>query len=140
MAGAISITASAFSPSALATINYGIAGATITQGQPLYIDTANSNVLKLADSNTGGLIAATVCGLATQSVSAGQRVGYVVQDPNLTIGSTQLAGNDLWLFTTAGTMTVTASDVASGSYAIHLGNYTTTTTVNLLITIGGLYA
>lgn len=139
MAGAISITASGFFPSAQAQIAYGIAGAAITQGQALYIDTANSNVLKLADSNLSPL-GATVCGLACQSVAAGQRVGFVYQDPNLALGSTQLSGADVWLFSAAGNLTVTAADVSSGCYSVHVATYISTTNVNLNITIGGLVA
>lgn len=135
---AISIVAASVLPvlSSNPIINTGIAGATITQNQPLYLD-ATTNTLKLADANDA--TAYQVVGLSLNAASAGQQVSFL-RSGIITMGSVQLAGNDIWLYTTAGTMTVTASDVASGSYAVHIGNYLTTTTALININIGGLYA
>lgn len=135
---AISITASAVAPvtSSNPVINTGIAGATITQGQPLYLD-STTNTLKLADANDA--TAYQAIGVSLNAASAGQQVSFQ-KSGIITIGSTQLAGNDLWLYSTAGTMTVTAGDLVSGFYNVHLGTYLTTTTVLLNITIGGLLA
>lgn len=136
---AISITASAVLPSANAIIKSGIAGATITQGQALYSDSTDSYKLKL--TTTATLAAATCVGLALNAASSGQKVDYVVSDPALVIGSTQLSGDDVWLFdATPGALTITQADLESGDYKVHLGTYTSTTTVNLNITIGGLIA
>lgn len=136
---AISITASAVVPSSNAIIKSGTAGATITQGQALYIDSTDSNKLKLCTTAT--LAQATCVGLAVNAASSGQKVDYVTQDPSLTIGSTQLSGDDIWLFdTTPGALTITAADLESGDYKVHIGTYISTTAVNLNITIGGLIA
>jgi len=136
---AISITASAVLPSASAIINSGIAGAAITQGQAVYIDTANSNLIKLADTTSA--LKATVAGIAINAASTGQKIDYVVKDPNFTLGSTQLSGDDVWLFdTTPGALTITAADLESGDYKVHIGTYTSTTTINLNVTQGGLIA
>lgn len=134
---AISITAASVLPvtSSNPTILTGVAGATITQNQPLYIDA--SGTLQLADSNDASKY--QVVGLSLNSALSGQQVSYLTRG-TITMGSTQLAGDDIWLFTTAGTMTVTKSDVASGSYNVHIGTYLTTTTALINITIGGLVA
>lgn len=135
---AISITASAVLPVTTSNPNVisGIAGAAITQGQPIYLDSA-TNTLKLADANDAA--AYQVVGVSINAASSGQKVSYQ-SSGIITIGSTQLAGNDLWLFSTAGTMTVTPADLVSGFYNVHIGTYLTTTTVLLNITIGGLIA
>lgn len=136
---AISITASAVIPSVNAIIKSGIAGATITQGQALYIDSTDSYKLKL--TTTATLAAATCVGLAVNAASSGQKVDYVVSDPALAIGSTQLSGDDVWLFdTTPGALTITKADLESGDYVVHLGTYVSTTAINLNITIGGVIA
>ena len=72
----ITITPGLVIPSSTATISQGVAGATITAGQVLYIDTANSNVLKLADTDASSL-ASTVAGIALCGASSGQIVRYV---------------------------------------------------------------
>lgn len=135
---AISITASAVAPvmTSNPVINFGTAGATITQNQPLYLD-ATTNTLKLADGNDAA--AYQVVGVSLNAASSGQIVSFM-RSGILTMGSTQLAGNDLWLYSTAGTMTVTAADLVSGFYNVHLGTYLTTTTALINITIGGLIA
>lgn len=136
---AISITASGVLPSAAATIQQGIAGAAITQGQTLYVDTANSNVLKLGDSDASALTA-TIAGIAITAASTGQKVLYVTKDPAFTLGATILSGDDLWASPTAGGITKTQADLVATNYKVHLGVMTSTTTANINITQGGLIA
>ncbi len=140
---AISITATAVSPSSQAVIRTGIAGtgATITQGMPLYIDANDATYpysLKLADSDGSG--SQIVAGISLNAASPGQRVDYAVSDPSFTIGSTNLAGDDVWLFDTAGQMTITKADLEAGDYVVHIGTYISTTKINLNITQGGVIA
>lgn len=136
---AIAIVAASVIPSVNAIIKRGIAGATITQGQPVYLDAADSYKVKLADSD-GSQAISTVVGISTTSASAGQYVEYCESDPSFTPGSTQLAGDDVWLFDAAGGLTITKADLEAGDYVVHLGTYLTTTTMNLKITIGGVIA
>lgn len=136
----IVVTPSAVIPSSNAIIRTGIAGATITQGQTLYIDTANNYVLKLADSDGASALVATVAGIANNAASAGQRVDYTVSDPSFTIGATVLAGDDIWLSDTPGGITKTRAELEAADIVVHLGVMLTTTTMNLNITIGGIIA
>ena len=48
---AISITAANVLKSSTGQVSVGTAGATITAGQSVYIDTSDSNKIKLADAN-----------------------------------------------------------------------------------------
>ncbi len=136
---AVSVTASLVLPSANANILSGTAGATITQGQALYVSSVTSGNLLL--TTTASAAAANCVGIAVNAASSGQKVDYVTKDPNFTPGFTDLSGDDVWLFdTTAGALTVTKADLEAGDYVTHLGVMTSTTTMNLNITTGGLIA
>lgn len=115
----------------------GTAGATITQGQALYIDTANSNVLKLADSN-GTTPANSCAGIALTAGSSGQPVVYVAADTALAIGATLTSGAAIYLSDTPGGITATYADIASGSTVIVLGVANTNGSLNLNPVTGGV--
>ena len=137
---AISITASSVLKSATGQLQNGVAGTTITAGQALYIDTSDSNKLKLADAN-GTAPANTFAGLALNSASAGQPVSYCPSDAGgFTFGGTVLAGDTIWLHTTPGAITKTFADLTSGCTAIALGVATSTTAFNLNPVVGGVIA
>lgn len=85
---AFSITAANVLPSSSATIFTGTAGATITQGQPLYLD-STSNTYKLANALTNSPLA----GVALVGASNGQTMTLCSRDPNFAPGYTLAAGN-----------------------------------------------
>ena len=87
---ALAITAANVLASATALRSSGIAGATITAGQPLYADPTDSSKLKPADSDAS-VATATVVGIALNNASAGQPVNYVTQDPDFTTGAAGMA-------------------------------------------------
>ena len=132
---AISITASGFIPSTYARIREGVAGATITQGQTLYLDSA-TNTLKLCDADAS-LAASTCVGIACQSVASGQRLEYVYEDPQCVLGATLVIGDTLWTSATAGGITKTAADNGTGKYTCVLGTAISTTAFNLVIANAG---
>lgn len=79
---AYTITAAEVTAGTGATVLYGIAGAAITAGQSLYLD-STTNTLKLAQADGTAAEAACV-GVAINSSAAGQPCGYVAQgDVNL---------------------------------------------------------
>lgn len=122
----LTLTASAVIPGSNAIIQTGVAGATIAAGDVLYKDTSDSNKLKLADANDASAIVRAVAGIAVNSASAGQRVSYVTEDDNLTLGTTLFAiGDTLILSATAGKI-APDSDCASGMYKTILGIAVTT--------------
>ena len=133
---AISITAGSFIPSSSAQKTKGVAGATVTAGQALYIDTANSNVLKLCDADASSL-ASTCCGIAMHGASSGQDLWYVTSDPVCAIGATLVIGDTLWTSATAGGITKTFADNVTGCYVTCLGVAVSTTAFNLNITRAG---
>ncbi len=72
---AISVTAASVAPGTDCSIVNGTAGATITAGMPLYVDTANSNVLKPCDADASDL-ASTVAGISLHAALTGQPIAY----------------------------------------------------------------
>ena len=136
----ISITAASVLKSSTGSVSVGVAGATITAGQAVYIDTSDSNKIKLADAN-GTAPANTFAGIALNAASSGQPVSYCTNDSSgFTIGATVLAGDTIWLSPTAGGITKTESDLIAGCTKIVIGNMLTTTTMNLNPNVGGVIA
>lgn len=133
-ATAISITAANFLPSSAAVYLPGrnYAGATITAGQAVYLDTTvavSAGQVKLA-SATGSGLATQVIGLAANGASAGQPIKILIRDPSLTLGGAVTAGCIVILHTTAGAVTLTAGDVTTGGYVAVLGVGISTTKIN----------
>ena len=132
----ISITAASVLASSGGSKTIGVAGASITAGQALYIDTANSNVLKLADSD-GTTPANVFAGISLHASLTGQPLQYVTVDPSFTFGGTVLAGDTIWLSDTPGGITKTFAELEAGDTVVCLGVALTTTTMNLNPTVGG---
>ena len=136
---AISITAASVLKSSTGQVSVGTSGATITAGQSVYIDTSDSNKIKLADAN-GTAPANTFAGIALNAASSGQPVTYCTNDTaGFTIGATVVAGDTIWLSQTPGGLTKTIGDL-SGGLAIVVGVMLTTTTLNLTPVVGGSVA
>lgn len=85
----LSITAANVVADAGSTVSSSTAGATITAGDALYIDSADSNKVKPCDADVA---ASAVCvGIALNSASSGQPVNYQ-KSGTLTIGATVAVG------------------------------------------------
>lgn len=112
------------------TYDTGIAGASITAGQPLYKDTANSSVLKLADADSSSLTA-TVAGIALHAAGTGQPIRYQVTG-TITIGATLTAGKIYVASATAGGIAPSA-DLTTNWRTSILGVATSTTVLTLKI-------
>ena len=101
----------------------GIAGAAITAGQVVYLDTSvTPNTLLLADCDASATTA-TVAGIALTGASTGQPVKYA-KSGEITIGGTVTVGELYVLSGTAGGI-APEGDLASGDYVSFLGVGTT---------------
>ena len=125
---AIAITAANVLHSSQATIFTGTAGATITQGQPVYLDTVTSTY-KLANALTNNPVA----GLSMVSTSNQQDIVVCSRDPNLNIGAVLTTGNIVLVGNTAGTLQP-YEDRATGWYVTSLGVMISTTRMNFYLT------
>lgn len=130
----LTITAANVAKGTNATIAYGTAGAAITAGQTLYIDTANSNVLKLGDANASALTA-TIAGVALHAAASGQPITYQTAG-SITIGATVAVGTPYVASATAGGI-APAADLATGWRTTVLGVATTTAAIELSINNSG---
>ena len=105
----------------------GIAGATITAGQVLYLD-AVTTTLKLADNNVDAATAAVV-GVALHGATSGQPIEYATSG-SLTF-STMVVGETYIVSGTAGAIAPVA-DISTGRVS-YVGYASTAT--NLVLTI-----
>jgi hypothetical protein len=129
----IAITATAFIPSVNATLIQGIAGATLTRGQPVYLDAA-SGTLKLyvaTSTTTDGFV-----GFICEDAALNQPVFYVAKDPALALGGTLVNGDTVWLSLSG--VTKTFADLVSTWRIWTVGVATSTTVLNFLPCKGGV--
>jgi hypothetical protein len=114
----LSITAANVIASSNKTVIRGTAGATITAGMPLYLDSTDGKY-KPADAN-GANDATRVRGIAAHGASDGQPIELVAEDPSFTPGCTVAAGDVLIVSATAGGV-APAADAAQGWFVTVLG-------------------
>ncbi len=144
------LTAANFIPSSAAEYSPEFligSGVTATKGMTGYLDTSVSPpVIRLAGAASTAIVAGSITapngavGFIDRAGGAGQGARLVLRDPNLGLGATILAGDDLWLHTTAGAITKTIGDLASTNYKLHLGTMKSTTVLDFKITGPGLLA
>lgn len=123
----LSINPSGVLASSTAVIDEGIAGANITAGQALYIDSTDSNKLKLCQNTASKT---NFAGISLQTSYTGQPVKYVKEDLEFTPGATVAVGVLYTNANTSGGIRPDADNV-TGNYvtAIGIGISTTKMTV-----------
>jgi hypothetical protein len=110
-------------------------GATISAGNPVYLDSADSTY-KPTDANLS-LAAAAAVGIAmTPGVSGGFGV-IAISGPIVLVGTT-MAVTETYLAGPAAGEIIPVGDLASGSYQTRLGTATTTTLLALSISASGI--
>lgn len=133
---ALSITASQVQPGSGVATKEGTAGATITAGQCLYLDSA-TDTLKLADAN-GTAAVATCVGIALNGASSGQPVEYQsVGSITLGAGASMTVGEIYLVSTTAGSIMPEADISTQNDYVTVLGVATAAATLKLSINVSG---
>lgn len=129
----LSITAGSVIASAQATIDRRYSyGATVTQGQPVYLDTGN--LWQLADANASATTAA-VRGIVLVGGAINQPGIVVTTDPNFTPGATLAVGTMYVLSANAGKICPVADSV-TGVYNSLLFIANTSTTAVMTVVNG----
>lgn len=131
----ISITAANVVAGGGARISVGLAGATITAGQVVYLDTS-TNTYKLADCDSATAAARSPAGIALNGASANQPLDVLTAGP-ITIGGTLTAGTAYYLSGTAGGICPVA-DLGSGDYPTIIGIATSTTVLDVKLHESGV--
>lgn len=134
----ISVTASAVLKSATAKTESGTAGATITQGQVVYLDQATTGEWLLADNNaaTAAARGSGRIGVALNGASDGQPI-VVQTEGDLTLNAVLTAGTAYYLSDTPGGICPLA-DLLTGEYVVLLGVAKSTTVLHLDIQYSGV--
>lgn len=122
----LTITAANVLKSAAAGQTSGVAGASITQGQLVYVDTSDSNKLKLADADVSA--SSFVAGVALTAAAAGQPIVYLTRGV-YTVGATVAVGTAYYVSTTSGAICL-ESDLSSGDFATFIGFGVSTTQID----------
>ncbi|MDO1560416.1 hypothetical protein Q0812_13355 [Brevundimonas sp. 2R-24] len=124
----LSITAASVLAGSDASIVHGTAGATVTAGQVLYLDTT-ANTWKLADNNSATAAVRAPQGIALNGAGAGQPLA-VHRGGDITIGAALTAGVAYYLSDTPGGICPVA-DLASGEYPSIIGIAKSTTVLDV---------
>jgi hypothetical protein len=118
-----------------ATVEQGVAGATITAGQAVYKSSTTGQYL-LADSNSATAEARQARGIALHASLAGQPL-RIHKAGAITVGATMVAGVAYYLSDTPGGICPVA-DVGSGEFVCQLGLSTSTTVLTVDIQFPGV--
>ena len=94
----------------------GVAGASLTAGQAIYIDTANNNVIKLAQSD-GTTLESTVEGVTLHAAGTGQPIVYAGNGSVINIGATTAKTTTYHVSATAGGICPQADLVSTNKIA-----------------------
>lgn len=124
------VTAANVITSNKAILEYGVYGATITAGQPVYRDPDDGNKIKPAKANGGGN-QPKAFGVSVNGGAAGQPATVCVIDPKFRPGYAVAAGDIAIVSANAGRF-CPAADLASGSVAsfLFIGNADSTANLN----------
>jgi hypothetical protein len=132
----LSITVASVAKGSGASTAQGVAGATITAGQVVYLDSATSTY-KLADANGAAALRSPV-GIALHAALSGQPL-QILTGGLITIGATLVAGTVYVLSGTAGAI-APAADVVTGWYLTIVGVPVSTTVLKVAFLESGLVA
>lgn len=131
----LSITASNVIAGSGARKVNGTAGATITAGKVVYLDSTDGKY-KLADCDSATDAVRSPAGIALNGASDGQPLTVLTEGP-ITIGATMTAGVTYYLSPNAGGIAPVA-DILTGDNTIILGMATSTTVLEVNIQESGV--
>lgn len=131
----LTITAANVIAGTNAVVERGVAGATITAGQPVYKEAASSKY-KLADNDSVATGATTPRGIALHGASDGQPLD-IQTDGDITIGATMTAGVAYYLSATAGGI-CPVGDLGSGKTVSLIGVSISTTVLRMGLLASGV--
>lgn len=131
----LTITAASVAAGSSARKTTGTAGATITAGQVVYLDSAD-NKYKLADCDSATAAARSPAGIALHASLANQPL-TVLTSGSITIGATVTAGIAYYLSGSAGGICPVA-DLGTGDYPSLLGFATSASVINVDIESAGV--
>lgn len=131
----LTITAASVVAGTSAKVASRTAGASVTAGQVVYLDSADRK-FKLADCDSATVAARTPAGIALHAAANGQPLDVLTEGP-ITIGATLTPGVAYYLSGTAGGICPVA-DLGSGDYPTIIGIATSASVLNVKIHESGV--
>ena len=117
-----------------ATIIQGTSGATVLQGQPVYLNSSNQYVLADTDLSAA---AAVVAGISLNSTTSGQPIDLIAGG-TLTVGGSGVAVGTVYVLSGVAGKIADVADLANGDFTTVLGIGLTSSTVKIGIIVGGV--
>ena len=117
-----------------ATIIQVTSGATVLQGQPVYLNSSNQYVLADTDLSAA---AAVVAGISLNSTTSGQPIDLIAAG-TLTVGGSGVAVGTVYVLSGTAGKLAPAADLNNGDFTTVLGIGLTTATVKIGIIVGGV--
>jgi hypothetical protein len=130
----LSLTAANVVPGSGAVIVHGTAGATITAGQVVYLDSAD-NRYKLADCDNATAAIRAAVGIAVNGAASGQPIAIQIGG-ELALGTVLTAGVAYYLSPTAGGIAPIA-DILSGDHTVLVGLAKSTSILTVSVKASG---
>lgn len=130
----LSVTAASVVEGTDAVRRHGIAGATVTAGQPVYKDSTDSNQLKPTINSAAA--SAVAVGIALHAASDEQPLAYI-SSGNLNPGATVVVGEIYCVSVNSGGIAPEA-DVLSADYMTVLGVGSTSSNIQVDIQVSGI--
>lgn len=124
----LTITAASVAAGSGAKKTTGTAGASVTAGQVVYLDSTTSTY-KLADNDSATAAVRSPAGIALHAAASGQPLTVLTSGP-ITIGATTAIGVVYCLSSTAGGICPSA-DIATGDYNTIVGIGTSTSVIDV---------
>ena len=120
--------------SADATIIQGTSGATILQGQPVYLGSSNTYLLADTDASAAS---AVVAGISLNSTTSGQPIDLIAGG-TLTVGGSGVAVGTVYVLSGAAGKIADVADLANGDFTTVLAIGLTSSTLKVGIIVGGV--
>lgn len=119
------------------TVSGYLAGATITAGQVVYVDSNGSVQVGTNATSAGSGVGAQLVGVALNGGGSGQPIA-ILRNGTVNIGGTAAVGKQYCLGTAGGVIPV--DDIAGTEFITHLGVGLTTANIKLSINVSGVQA
>jgi hypothetical protein len=119
-------------------VNGYLAGATITAGMVVYVDTAGAVQIGTNATSAGSGVASPLVGIALNGGSAGQPISILPSNSVVNIGGTAALGKHYALGTAGGIIPV--DDVAGTEYSTAVGIGQTAANIKLMFNASGVQA
>lgn len=134
---AITVTATSVARVDGEVVNGYLAGASITAGQVVYVDSNGAVQVATNATSAGSGVGAQLVGIALNGGGAGQPI-QILKNGTVNIGGTVAVGKPYQLGTSGGIIPV--DDIAGTEYSTHVGEGVTTANIKLAFNVSGVQA